>query len=463
MLAAREEREPLRRDGDVAEIARRSDDQTFDGDIRRRVALDRLPHGGRGRLGTGRSRPTDSGQMVEAATDQARAPSNLRRSLEEPRLARRRQALLDRADDSGVRRDGPAKARRKAADHAASASCHGRAERDVRRRSTQGSAEPVERYASRARAPAVSRARAGRQAGACRPRRASRRRDGRRSRLATASSPAVPEAAVGLSSIQREVGTVLDVCGEPELEALVAARLTGNDQRPDREHEPVERPEREPAEAVLESEPIPLAKRGRSRQASGATTARSTPCSSQARRRTSPTPSAWRSRAICSAAALSPDDADRRRTEPIGGHRRRDPVRGCDGGRRRHGRNHRGPSTSRPCRREHVERLRDCASVAGTPILATICSSVREPSSSGSSAGKQSAHRAALEDDDRPAVLEQEPVAVLDEAVPRRKPGQKPARGRAQSRPATAAATAAAATHRQHRERPGRPTLDRRP
>ena len=60
------------------------------------------------------------------------------------------------------------------------------------------------------------------------------------------------------------------------------------------------------------------------------------------------------------------------------------------------------------------------ASAAGAPIRSTICSSVREPSSSGSNLGKQGPHGAALEDDDRPAMLEQEPVAVLDEAVPRR-------------------------------------------
>ncbi len=75
-------------------------------------------------------------------------------------------------------------------------------------------------------------------------------------------------------------------------------------------------------------------------------------------------------------------------------------------------------------RRQQVERPVDRLRSRGADPLDDLLERAG-PVEQREQSRKQGAHGAAFEDDDRPAMLEQEPVAVLDEAVPRRKPGQK--------------------------------------
>ena len=115
---------------------------------------------------------------------------------------------------------------------------------------------------------------------------------------------------------------------------------------------------------------------------------RGRPCSSQASRRTSPTPSACRSLAICSAAALSPTTptvaARIRSAATAGGTLYAAAIAASPDPPPEPG----WPSTSNPCA---ASRSTACptASAAGAPIASTISSSVRDPSSSGSNRGNR--------------------------------------------------------------------------
>ena len=56
----------------------------------------------------------------------------------------------------------------------------------------------------------------------------------------------------------RQIPPVLDVRGEPELQALEAGRLAGNGERADGDHEPVVGPQEEPRHSPLECVSVPL-------------------------------------------------------------------------------------------------------------------------------------------------------------------------------------------------------------
>ena len=126
-------------------------------------------------------------------------------------------------------------------------------------------------------------------------------------------------------------------------------------------------------------------------------------------------------------------DADGRGADPIGGNRRRDAVSRGDRRLAAHGRRRRRTVDEQSVCRQQVERLANRLGRRCADLRDDLLEGAR-PVEQRKQRGKQGAHCAAFEDDDRPAVLEQQPVAVLDEAVPRREPGQKRHR-RAQSDP----------------------------
>ena len=153
--------------------------------------------------------------------------------LEEPRLARRGEALLDRGDDAGVRRDGTPKARRERADHAASdsASCHGKRRRETFGGRAGGAARDAQdrvrgKREHRAQLEHVESARK-RRVEPADPAERELRRDPCRDRIDGASSPA----AGGDGLDPDEVPAVLDMRRETMQQALVTGRLAGHDER----------------------------------------------------------------------------------------------------------------------------------------------------------------------------------------------------------------------------------------
>ena len=205
---------------------------------------------------------------------------------------------------------------------------------------------------------------------------------------------------------------------EPEKHALVARRLAGHDERPDKRDHAVERPEREPAEAAAKRGEVPadelrrLARDGRDDSEVDSTLGvprdlyhlADPGCAQHPRDR------------ICGRRCA--DNAHAGSPKPLRDARRPDPVRGGDARGRCVGGCRRRALHEHPARGEQLESLLDRAP---RPELCRDLVDAVSAVEEREQRGEKGLHRAALHDDHRSSVLEQEPAVVTHQPIPGRK------------------------------------------